>query len=66
MFGPDICGHSNKHTQEAIDELSALEEVTAIIGGAFEYKNAKGAMEGCDAAIMTLGQGTAGKDGKCV
>eukprot|EP00957_Ditylum_brightwellii_P190108 14472302-Ditylum_brightwellii.AAC.1 len=66
MFDPDICGHSNKCTQEAIDGLSALEGVTATLGDAFEYKNVKDAIEGCDAAITTLIQGNAGEDGKRV
>lgn len=40
---------------EAFNELSALDDVTAIKGDAMEYKDVEGAMDGCDAAISTLG-----------
>jgi len=43
--------------EDALQELNALEGVTAIKGDAFDYKTVEGAMDGCDAAITTLGQG---------
>lgn len=42
-------------SDEAVGELSALEGVTAIKGDAMDYKSVEGAMDGCDAAITTLG-----------
>ncbi|KAL7476079.1 hypothetical protein ACHAW6_001960 [Cyclotella cf. meneghiniana] len=54
-------------SDEALSELSSLEDVTAIKGDAMEYKDVEGAMDGCDAAISTLGGGSgAGEDGKWV
>ena len=55
-------------SDEAVTELSALAGVTAIKGDAFDYKAVEGAMDGCDAAITTLGGGhdTAREDGKWV
>lgn len=54
-------------SDEAVTELSALDGVTAIKGDAFEYKEVEGAMDGCDAAITTLGGGhDAREDGKWV
>jgi NADPH:quinone reductase-like Zn-dependent oxidoreductase len=54
-------------SDEALNELSSLEDVTAIKGDAMEYKDVEGAMDGCDAAISTLGGGSgAGEDGKWV
>uniref|UniRef100_A0A7S2HK64 NAD(P)-binding domain-containing protein n=1 Tax=Helicotheca tamesis TaxID=374047 RepID=A0A7S2HK64_9STRA len=53
-------------SQEAVDELGAIDGVTPILGDAFEYKNVENAMDGCDAAITTLGQGSATEDGKRV
>jgi nucleoside-diphosphate-sugar epimerase len=44
-------------SDEAVDELSALDGVTAIKGDAMDYKTVEGAMDGCDAAITTLGGG---------
>ena len=52
---------------DAAAELSALDCVTVARGDAFDYKSVEGAMDGCDAAITTLGQGTdAVQDGKRV
>ena len=51
--------------EEAANELNALEGVTAVIGDAFDYKSVEGAMDGCDAAITTLG-GAVTDDGKRV
>eukprot|EP00978_Attheya_sp_CCMP212_P024061 scaffold75021_cov66-Attheya_sp.AAC.2 len=45
-------------SEEAAAELNALDGVTAVIGDAFDYKALEGAMDGCDAAISTLGGGT--------
>jgi nucleoside-diphosphate-sugar epimerase len=42
-------------SNEAAEELNALEGVTAVMGDAFEYKSVENAMDGCDAAISTLG-----------
>jgi len=55
-------------TDEAEAELSALDGVTVARGDAFDYKAVEGAMDGCDAAITTMGQGTdpVGENGKRV
>lgn len=54
-------------SDEAEGELSALEGVTAVRGDAMDYKAVEGAMDGCDAAITTLGGGSGpGEDGKWV
>lgn len=42
-------------SEEAAEELNAIEGVTAVMGDAYEYKSVEGAMDGCDAAISTLG-----------
>jgi len=42
-------------SDEAIADLSAVDRVTAIQGDAFDYKAVEGAIDGCDAAITTLG-----------
>jgi uncharacterized protein YbjT (DUF2867 family) len=42
-------------SEEAAAELNAIEGVTAIIGDAFNQKEVENAMDGCDAAITTLG-----------
>ena len=42
-------------SDEAVAELSAIDGVTAIKGDAFDYKTVEGAIDGCDAAITTLG-----------
>ncbi len=52
-------------SDESVKELSALEGVTAIRGDALDYKTVEGAMDGCDAAITTLGGGKAA-DGKWI
>lgn len=43
-------------------ELNALPGVTAIVGDAFEQKVVENAMDGCDAAITTLGGSTLDSD----
>lgn len=50
-------------SDEALESLSGLPGVEAIKGDAFEYKNVEGAMDGCDAAITTLG-GAVDDEGK--
>lgn len=50
-------------SKDASEELSKLEGVTAVIGDAFDYKTVENAMDGCDAAITTLGGGVQ-DDGK--
>ena len=50
-------------SDDAFDELSALEDVTAIKGDAMLYKDVEGALDGCDAAISTLGGAPAGGEG---
>ena len=50
-------------TSEAAEELNTLKGVTAVIGDAFDYKTVENAMDGCDAAITTLG-GSVKDDGK--
>lgn len=52
-------------SDESVKELSALEGVTAIRGDAMDYKTVEGAMDGCDAAITTLGGGQ-DADGKWI
>jgi uncharacterized protein YbjT (DUF2867 family) len=42
-------------SEEAAAELNGIEGVTAIIGDAFNQKEVENAMDGCDAAITTLG-----------
>ena len=37
------------------EELNSLEGCTAVLGDAFDQKSVEGAMDGCDAAITTLG-----------
>jgi len=54
-------------SDDAVQELSSLPGVTAVQGDAFDYKTVEGAMDGCDAAITTLGGGHgAPEDGKWV
>lgn len=40
------------------EELNAMEGVTAVVGDAFDQKTVENAMDGCDAAITTLGGST--------
>jgi len=42
-------------SDDAVAELSAIDGVTAIQGDAFDYKTVEGAIDGCDAAVTTLG-----------
>lgn len=48
--------------EDAAKELNALEGVTAIVGDAFDQKTVENAMDGCDAAITTLGGSTSDDD----
>lgn len=41
----------------SVKELTSISGVSAIQGDAFDYKAVEGAMDGCDAAITTLGKG---------
>jgi len=50
-------------SNEAAEELNKMEGVTTVIGDAFDYKTVENAMDGCDAAITTLG-GSVKADGK--
>jgi len=43
-------------SDSSLDELNAIDGVTAIKGDAFDYKQIEDAMDGCDAAITTLGK----------
>jgi len=45
-------------SDDAVAELNAIDKVSAIQGDAFDYKTVEGAMDGCDAAITTLGGST--------
>lgn len=45
-------------SDDAVAELSAIDGVTAIKGDALDYKTVEGAIDGCDAAITTLGGST--------
>jgi len=42
-------------SDEAAEELNAIKGVKAIKGDAFVYKDVENSMDGCDAAITTLG-----------
>ena len=42
-------------SEESANELNSMDQVTAIIGDAFDQKAVENAMDGCDAAITTLG-----------
>ena len=54
-------------SDEAVDELSAVEGVTAIKGDAMDYKSVEDALYGCDSVITTLGGGShAREDGRWV
>ena len=46
-------------SEESKKELDKIDGVTAILGDAFDQKGVENAMDGCDAAITTLG-GTTG------
>jgi nucleoside-diphosphate-sugar epimerase len=50
-------------SKDASEELSKFNGVTAVMGDAFDYKTVENAMDGCDAAITTLG-GAPEDDGK--
>mmetsp|Transcript_19952 Transcript_19952/g.28388 ORF Transcript_19952/g.28388 Transcript_19952/m.28388 type:complete len:288 (-) Transcript_19952:40-903(-) len=41
----------------SLQELNAIQGVSAVKGDAFDYKTVEGAMDGCDAAVTTLGKG---------
>lgn len=45
-------------SDEAVEELSAIDGVTVVQGDAMHYKTVEGAMDGCKAAITTLGGST--------
>lgn len=42
-------------SDESIADLATVDRVTTIQGDAFDYKTVEGAIDGCDAAITTLG-----------
>lgn len=42
-------------SDDSVAALNEMDGVTAIKGDAFDYKSVEGAMDGCDAAISTLG-----------
>lgn len=60
--GPDTSVVALVRSDEAVEALSAMEGVTAVQGDAFDYKTVEGAMDGCDAAITTLGGSTDDND----
>lgn len=45
-------------SEEVAAELGRMDRVTAILGDAFDQKTVENAMDGCDAAITTLGGST--------
>jgi NADPH:quinone reductase-like Zn-dependent oxidoreductase len=45
-------------SQDVADELNDIEGVTAVLGDAFVQKSVENALDGCDAAITTLGGST--------
>ncbi len=47
-------------SDEAVAELSAIDGVSTVQGDALDYKTVEGAIDGCDAAITTLGGTTDG------
>jgi len=62
---PTISVTALVRSDEAVAELSGLDRVTAVQGDAFDYKAVEGAIDGCDAAITTLG-GSAADEGQRV
>mmetsp|Transcript_9814 Transcript_9814/g.13872 ORF Transcript_9814/g.13872 Transcript_9814/m.13872 type:complete len:277 (+) Transcript_9814:179-1009(+) len=50
-------------SDEAMEELAGIEGVTPVKGDAFDYKSVENNMDGCDAAITTLGGAAATGDG---
>ena len=44
---------------QVAQDLNAIDGVTAVVGDAFDQKSVENAMDGCDAAITTLGGTTA-------
>ncbi len=46
-------------SEESVADLNTMDGVTAILGDAFDQKSVENAMDGCDAAITTLGGSTA-------
>mmetsp|Transcript_51480 Transcript_51480/g.124301 ORF Transcript_51480/g.124301 Transcript_51480/m.124301 type:complete len:287 (-) Transcript_51480:952-1812(-) len=46
-------------SENAAKELKAIDGVTAVMGDAFEQKSVENALDGCDAAVSTLGGMTA-------
>lgn len=59
---PEISIVALVRSEEAAAELSGLDRVTAVQGDAFDYKTVEGAIDGCDAAITTLGGSPADDD----
>jgi len=53
-------------SDEAVEELSKIENVNAVQGDAFDCKMVEGTIDGCDAVISTLGGTAAGEEGKRV
>jgi nucleoside-diphosphate-sugar epimerase len=51
-------------SEDAVSEIGAIDGVTAIQGDAFDYKTVEGAIDGCDAAITTLGGSVNDKERK--
>ncbi|KAG5188730.1 epimerase/dehydrogenase [Tribonema minus] len=47
--------------EDALEELNAIEGVTAVMVDALDLKGVEGALDGCDAAITTLG-GSSGEN----
>lgn len=45
-------------SEDAAEELSSMDGVTAVVGDAFNQKDVENAMDGCDAAITTMGGST--------
>jgi uncharacterized protein YbjT (DUF2867 family) len=48
-------------SDDAVADLSSIDGVTVVQGDAFDYKCVEGAIDGCDAAITTLGGTTEDK-----
>lgn len=53
-------------SDDKVKELNAINGVTAVKGDAADYKIVEGAMDGCDAAITTLGGGSSSENGKFI
>ena len=59
LVADNIEVHALVRDSSVADELNSMDGVTAFIGNAFVIKDVENAMDGCEAAISTLGGSTA-------